>query len=131
MRGLQWALFALLLACSPASAQHVGPNIPASTLTITSGGTWQVLFPANGNRTNLSIQNYCSTTTQGVTSESLFVYFLPPGTAAPTTASGPSLGAFELTACLNLTFIGPYISTQAVYILGATTSHAFAAWQTQ
>ena len=133
MRKLRWALFALLLAVAPAAAQHVGPITPAATLTITTGGTWQLLFGANTNRTTLAIENFCSTTTQGVTAESLFVYFLPPNTAAPTTASGPSLGAFELTPspCMSLTMNAGYISTQAVYVLGATTGHAFAAWQTQ
>ena len=127
------ALIAVLALClSTAQAQHVGPIGPASTLSITTGGTWQLLFDANGNRTTLWIENYCSASTQGiVTAESLFVYFLPPGTAAPTSASGPSLGAFELAACGSQVFTGSYMTTQAVYVLGATTSHAFAAWQSQ
>jgi hypothetical protein len=90
-----------------------------------------LLFAANGNRKTLWIENYCSTTTQAVSAESLFVYFLPPSTAAPTTASGPSLGAFELTACGSQVFTGNYMTTQAVYVLGATTGHQFTGWQSQ
>lgn len=132
MRRLIALLYALALCLSTASAQHVGPIGPASTLSITLGGTWQLLFAANTNRTTLWIENYCSTTTQGIGSaESLFIYFLPPGTAAPTTASGPSLGAFELANCGSQVFAGSYMTTQAVYVLAATTSHAFAAWQSQ
>src|ERR1700674_938421 len=99
MKRLAAFIFAGLLYASAALGQAVGPISPASPLTITTGGTWQLMFAANGNRKTLWIENYCSTTTQGVTAESLFIYFLPPGTAAPTTASGPSLGAFELIAC--------------------------------
>ena len=126
-------LVGLLLAvlCLPAVAQSVGPMSPAATLSITLGGTWQLAFAANTNRKTLWIENYCSATTQGVTAESLFIYFLPPSTAAPTTASGPSLGAFELTACGSQVFTGSYMTSQAVYVLGATTAHQFTAWQTQ
>jgi hypothetical protein len=131
MRLLRWAAIALTLAVGPAVAQHVGPMGPAVTLSVTTGGTWQLMFAANGNRTTLWIENYCSATTQGVTAESLFVYFLPPATAAPTTASGPSLGAFELATCGSQVFTGSYMTTQAVYVLGATTGHQFTAWQTQ
>lgn len=132
MRTLRWAVLALSLLCGPAMAQHVGPMTPAATLTVTAGGTWQLLFASNGNRTTLWLENYCSSTTQGIaTAESIFIYFLPPSTAAPTTASGPTLGAFELAACGSQVFTGSYMTTQAVYILGATTSHAFAAWQSQ
>ena|ERR1700678_724263 len=131
MRSLRWAILALMLAFGPARAQHIGPIGPAATLSVTTGGTWQLLFAANTNRTTLWIENYCSTTTQGVTAESLFLYFLPPSTAAPTTASGPSLGAFELIACGSQVFTGSYMTTQAVYVLGATTGHQFTAWQSQ
>src|SRR5579863_10316708 len=119
------AFFILLGFVLPVLAQAVGPLIPASVLSITTGGTWQVLFAANGNRKTLWIENYCSSTTQAVTPESLFVYFLPPSTSAPTTASGPSLGAFELAACGSQVFTGSYMSQQAVYVLGATTAHQF------
>jgi hypothetical protein len=131
MKVLRWAVFALALLIVPAYAQHVGPISPATPLSVTTGGTWQVLFPVNTNRSTLWIQNYCSGTTQGVTAESLFVYFQPPNTAAPTTASGPSIGAFELIACGSQVFSGSYMTTQAVYVLGATTGHQFTAWQSQ
>lgn len=131
MRRIGIAAFILLGFVLPVLAQAVGPITPASVLSVTLGGTWQVLFPANSNRKTLWIENYCSTTTQAVTAESLFVYFLPPSTSAPTTASGPSLGAFELAACGSQVFTGSYMTQQAVYILGATSLHQFAAWQTQ
>jgi hypothetical protein len=131
MRRIWIAVFILLGFVLPVLAQAVGPISPAAVLSTTTGGTWQVLFAANDNRKTLWIENYCSTTTQGVTAESLFVYFLPPNTAAPTTASGPSLGAFELAACGSQVFTGSYMTRQAVYVLGATTAHQFAAWQSQ
>jgi hypothetical protein len=131
MRRIRTALFILLGFVLPVAAQHIGAMTPASVLAITTGGTWQVLFAANGNRTTLWIENYCTSTSQAVTPESLFVYFLPPSTAAPTTASGPSLGAFELAACGSQVFTGSYMTTQAVYVLAATSLHAFAAWQSQ
>jgi hypothetical protein len=132
MKRLGALIFAAVLWAGAALAQAVGPISPAATLAVTTGGTWQVLFAANDNRKTLWIENYCSATTQGiVTAESVFVYFLPPNTAAPTTASGPSLGAFELAACGSQVFTGSYMTRQTVYILGATTAHQFAAWQTQ
>jgi hypothetical protein len=131
MRRIGIAAFILLGFVLPVLAQAVGPITPATVLSITTGGTWQVLFAANGNRKTLWIENYCSTTTQAVTAESLFVYFLPPSTTAPTTASGPSLGAFELASCGSQVFTGSYMTQQAVYVLGATTGHQLAAWQTQ
>lgn len=122
----------VLLVVVPARAEHVGPISPATPNTITTGGTWQVLFAANTNRATLWIQNYCSSGTQGIGApESLFIYFLPSGAIAPTTQSGPSLAAFELTSCGSQTFAGNYMTKQAVYVLGASTNHAFAAWQAQ
>jgi hypothetical protein len=131
MRRIAIAAFILLGFVLPVLAQAVGPITPAAVLSITTGGNWQVLFAANSNRKTLWIENYCSATTQAVTAESLFVYFLPPSTAAPTTASGPSLGGFELAACGSQVFTGSYMTQQAVYIFGATSLHQFAAWQTQ
>ena len=113
-------------------AISVGPINPAATLSQTTGGTWQVLFAANNNRSTLWIENYCTATSQGITTaESLFVYFLPQSTIAPTTASGPSLGAFELAACGSQVFADQYMTKQAVYVLSATTGHQFTGWQTQ
>ena len=132
MKRIWTALFILLGMGLPVLAQHVGPIFPATTLAVTTGGTWQVLFAANANRTTLWIQNYCTATSQGITTaESLFVYFLPTGVAAPTTGSGPSLGAFELAACGSQVFADQYMTKQAVYVVGATTNHAFTGWQTQ
>ena len=74
MKKIWTALFILLGMGLPVLAQHVGPIFPAATLAIGTGGTWQVLFAANANRTTLWIQNYCTATSQGITTaESLFV----------------------------------------------------------
>ncbi len=128
-----WTAFFILLGlAAPAIAVSVGPINPAATLSITTGGTWQLVFAANNNRSTLWIQNYCTATSQNITTaESLFVYFLPQATAAPTTASGPSLGAFELSACGSQVFTDQYITRQAVYVVAATTAHQFTAWQSQ
>jgi hypothetical protein len=132
MRRIWTAFFILLGLAVPAIAVSVGPIFPAATLSITTGGTWQVLFAANNNRSTLWIQNYCTATSQNITTaESLFVYFLPPSTTAPTSASGPSLGAFELAACGSQVFADQYMTKQAVYVVGATTAHQFTGWQSQ
>ena len=132
MKRIWTAAFILLGMALPALAISVGPIFPAATLSITTGGTWQSLFAANNNRTTLWIQNYCTATSQGITTaESLFVYFLPTGGTAPTSASGPSLGAFELAACGSQVFADQYMTKQAVYVVGATTSHQFTGWQSQ
>lgn len=132
MQRIWTAVFILLGMGLPALAISVGPIFPAGVLSQTLGGTWQVLFAANANRTTLWIQNYCNATSQAITTaESLFVYFLPTGVAAPTTASGPSLGAFELAACGSQVFADQYMTKQAVYVVGATTGHQFTAWQSQ
>ena len=131
MRQIRIAVFILLGFVLPVFAQAVGPMSPASVLAITTGGSWQVAFAANDNRKTLWIENYCTATSQAVTPESLFVYFLPPSTSAPTTASGPSLGAFELAACGSQVFTGSYMTRQAVYVLAATSLHQFTAWQSQ
>jgi hypothetical protein len=133
MRRIAIAIGTWFGLCASALAQTQSSNFsPASPLAVTLGGTWQLLFAANTNRKTLWVENYCSTTTQNIgATESLFIYFLPPSTAAPTTAAGPTLGAFELVACGSQVFSGTYNSTQAVYVLGATTGHAFAAWQTK
>lgn len=132
MKRIWTAVFVLLGFVIPALAVSVGPIFPAAVLSITTGGTWQVLFAANNNRSTLWIQNYCNATSQNITTpESLFVYFLPTGTTAPTTASGPSLGAFELAACGSQVFADQYMTKQSVYVVGATTAHQFTAWQSQ
>jgi hypothetical protein len=132
MKRIWTAFFVLLGMGLPVLAQHVGPIFPASVLSITTGGTWQLMFDANPNRTTLWIENYCTATSQNITTaESLFVYFLPPNTTAPTTASGPSLGAFELAACGSQVFADQYMTKQSVYVVGATTAHQFVGWQSQ
>lgn len=118
------ALLVLLLLPGVAFAA-VGPLVNASTLTVTSGGTWQALFAANKNRSTLWIENPCLSTSQGiVTAESIFIAF---GTK-PTSGTG---GTFEIASCGSLVMTGPYVSQQAVWIYATTTAHAFEAAQSQ
>lgn len=102
----------------------------ATTLAMTSGGTWQTLFPAaSGNRAALYIENPCTATSQNiVTAESLFIYFIPPGGSC---LNSGTAGAFELSACGSLVMTGPYLTQQAICVYAATTSHAFGAAQTR
>ena len=127
--------FGLCLLAGSAAAQVKTLNLfPAATLTITTGGTWQQVFPANNNRVTLWIENYCSTTTQGVTAESLFVYFQQyTNPSTPITPSGTpqSIGAQELAACGSVVFNGTNTPLQAIWVYAATTAHAFSAWQNQ
>ncbi len=115
-------LLAILLPSLSFAAE--GPLVNATTLTITSGATWQALFAANTNRSTLWIENPCTATSQGVTAESIFIAF---GTEP---VSGTA-GAFELAACGSLVMVSPYVSQQAVWVYAATTSHAFQAAQTK
>jgi hypothetical protein len=125
MKKFLFLLFLLFPSLSIAAPQ--GDLVNASTLTITSGGTWQALFAANNNRSTLWIQNPCTATSQGiVTAESIFVAFGTLPTVAPTTG-----GPFEMAACGSLVMSQEYVSRQAVWIYAATTSHAFAAAQTK
>lgn len=121
-----WVLLLALLFSPVAAYAGVAGLVNATKLTITTGGTWQALFasPTSGTRQSLWIENPCTTTSQGVTAESLFIAF----GAKPT--SGTS-GAFELSSCGSLVMAQPYISQQAVWVYAATTSHAFEAAQTQ
>lgn len=115
----------LLLLCPLASFAAVGPLVNASPSAITSGGTWQAMFPANQNRSTLWVMNYASATTQNiVTSESLFIAF-------STTAPSSLTGAIELTPGGSLAMTGPYVSQQAVWVYAATTAHKFYGAQSQ
>lgn len=122
-------LLLLILFPAYAFATPVGPLVNAPTLTVTTGGVWQSLFTANGNRSTLWIENPCTATSQGIsTAESLFVYFIPSGGAC--LASGTA-GAFELTSCGSIEMDDTYRSQQAICVYAATTNHAFTAAQTQ
>lgn len=125
----KWLALLLILLLPVGAYAATGALSNASTLTITSGGTWQTLFAVNNNRSTIWIENPCNATSQGiVTAESLFVYFIPPNGSC--LASGTA-GAFELGACGSLVMTGPYVSQQAVCVYAATTSHAFEAAQTK
>lgn len=110
-----------------ASPDSVGPFVNASPTTITTGGTWQVLFKANSNRSTLWVENPCSATTQGiVTAESLFLGYGSPAPTSTTTG-----GVVELAACGSLVMPGGYVTQQEIWVFAATSSHAFYAAQTQ
>lgn len=124
----KWLLLILLLISPVVVYAGVAPFTNASPLTITTGGTWQALFaaPTTGTRQALWIENPCTATSQGIaSSENLFIGF---GTQPTSTTTG---GVVELQACGSLTMSGPYITQQAVWVYGATTSHAFFAAQTK
>lgn len=126
-------ILALLLVflVSPAYAQtHSGPVVPAATLTITTGGTAQALFPQTANRGALIIGNGCTTASQGGigATESLFLELLPINT---TTCPGTTAGAIEVATCTNFTMVQNYITPQALCIQATTTGHAFTALQQQ
>lgn len=138
MRKIIIAALASLALCAAAHAQVKTANIsPAGSISgsggnsITSGGTWQILFPANNNRITIWVENYCSATTQNIaTAESLFVYF-QQGTTTLGAQAPASIGAIEISSCGALTMNGSNIPLQAVWVYGATSSHAFAAWANQ
>lgn len=115
---------ALLLLSSPSYAA-VGPLVNAVPSAISTGGSWQAMFPTNQNRSTLWVMNYASATTQNIgTAESLFVSF---STAAPASLTG----AIELTPGGSLVMSGPYVSQQAVWVYAATSAHKFYGAQSQ
>lgn len=120
----RWLALLLLLPCAAFGAE--GPLVNASPTTITTGGTWQAMFPQNYNRSTLWIENPCNATTQGiVTAESLFVGF---GTKPTSTTAG---GVVELASCGSLVMTGPYVSQQAIWVESATSAHSFYGAQSQ
>jgi hypothetical protein len=124
-------LVALLLLAGPVSAQiqplH-GSLSAANTLSITTGGSWQLLFSKTNTRNDLFVENYCTTTSQNIgTAESLFVWF---GNGTP--SGNPwANGSVELAACGSQTFDASFVVSQSVWVYAATTGHAFAAWVQQ
>ena len=128
-----WTAFFILLGLSLAGVGHQCRADLSGRGAVGHNRRNVAIFVCRGqHRTTLWIENYCTATSQNITTpESLFVYFLPTGTAAPTTASGPSLGAFELAACGSQVFADQYMTKQAVYVLGATTGHQFTGWASQ
>jgi hypothetical protein len=127
-------LRSFLIACLfifPAIAWAAQGNlVNAKTLTITTGATWQSLFPINNNRTTLWIENPATSTSQGiVTAESIFIYFVPAGGAC--LASGTT-GAYELVAGGSLVMTpNGFVTNQAICVYAATIGHVFQAAQTQ
>lgn len=119
MKLLRFFLLSFLLL---PSALYAGPgtlvDCKTSPQTIATGGTDQVQLGANGQRTTVWIENYCSATSQGIgAAESIWVNF---GAAA---AVGTG---FELAACGSQVFQGNYPVQQTVHIFASTTGHQFA-----
>lgn len=113
-----------------------GDLVPATTLAIAAGSTWQQVFARNPNRQALQVENYATTTSQNIgTVESLFVFYQqnvsptnPPQVAAPT-GNPWSIGAIELTAGGTLSLTSGVCTEQPIFVWAATISHAFAAWE--
>lgn len=86
---------------------------------VTTGGTSQLLMPANGSRRRLVIQNPVSAASQGIaTAENLFIRF----GANASTSAGNSIellpgGSYDSDS-------GP-TTTDAVFVNAATNSHQY------
>lgn len=85
--------------------------------TIGTGGTSQQVMASNASRLFIRIQNPCSE------NESLFVNY---GAAASGTSASE-----EITPCGSVTWDGTSITTQAINVVAATTSHRFVAKEGQ
>lgn len=80
-----------------------------------------MLAPANSLRFGLLIENYCSATTQGLTTaESVF---LALGTNSPTSLAG----AIEISTCGSYRSDLSIVSTNNVWVYANTTGHLFVA----
>jgi len=118
-------LAAALLLCTailwsgPAPAIGIMADCATSPQSIATGGADQTQLAANGQRTNVWVENYCSATSQNITTaESLWVNF---GAAA---AVGTG---FEIAPCGSVTFTNNnYPTTQALHLFAATSAHQFA-----
>jgi hypothetical protein len=120
MRKLFLALVILLFpAAAEADYMNLGQPYPITWTrisgTIATGGTSQQLLAANPGRRALLIENPCNAT------EDLYVE--PTSSAASTTLS------IDVPACGNITFGIGVVSQGVVNIIGATTSHAFIAYE--
>lgn len=101
-----------------ALAQQVGLAVKQSSLidgsgTITTGGTAQTVFAANGSRRYLYVQNNSTA--------ALWINF--------TTAATTSQPSLEIVAGNSFVMDSSFVSTEAVSIIGATTGQTFTAKQ--
>lgn len=115
------------LATDPAlvvtSSPYQFPCIANSTHSIATGGTAQTAAALNTTRQNITLQNYASSTTQGVsTAESLFYSF---NGAATLSAGVPVAQVFELLPGQAMTFGGGPVSTQALSVNAVSTGHLY------
>ena len=119
---------ALLLRPIPAAqAQnpYVIPNRVGNSTersgSITAGGAWQQLAPQNMSRMRLFVENYCSATTQGIsTAESIFI-------AASVTTPTSLVGSIEVSPCGTYSSDTVVVSTNPIWVYANTTGHLFAA----
>lgn len=112
MRRLFTLLCALLMSGAASAQQTV---FDAATLTITAGGTSQVVFPYNASRRYLLVQNPVAAT------ETLFCNF---GAAASLTATS----SFSLAAGQSYFSSQPnFVPKDSVNCNATTTTHAFTA----
>lgn len=88
--------------------------------SITSGGASQTAIASNTSRKRYLIENPCTATSQGIaTAESLFVNF--------TAAAAANTTSVELAACGSIDSAAGPVTTEAITVLGNTTSHKFIA----
>jgi hypothetical protein len=91
--------------------------------SITTGGGWQQVAPADVGRTRFFVQNYCSAQTQGIANtESIFLtlsYDQP--SINPTTTPG----AIEIVSCGSYDTSTLVVGPGPIWIWAATTGHRF------
>jgi hypothetical protein len=101
---------------SPSGAAIVSPGTGATSTmnnaTVTTGGTFQLVLSSSGSRKGCMIQNPINAI------ETLFVFF---GGSGYTTANSVELAPGAQVSCAS----GGVILTDAIYVTGATTGHAF------
>lgn len=106
----------LILGLVPTLAYAQAPVLNGSG-SVTTGGTSQIVFPANANRVFLRCQNPTATLS-GVTAESLFVNY---DVAASTTAATSE----EIVNGGSTNFSGDFVPKGTVSVTAATTGHKF------
>lgn len=107
------ALVAAMIAVSPATAQNFirKMTLADASGTVTTGGTSQQVLPVHPDRSYLFCQNPVGA------AGTLFVNI---GAAASTTG-----GSYELAPGGTMTFVVPFVPTNAVNVTSATTGARF------
>lgn len=106
----------------PVSTTAPTGNMTNKSGAITLGGTAQSLAASNTSRKRIIIENPCTAASQGIAvAESLFVDFT--GTAVVNSTS------IELAPCGSFDPGAGAVSTQAISVIAATTSHKWIAME--